>query len=83
MDSTAALRIVNDSSAHYDDRLEALESLAEWLARGGAFPTDFGMLSDEACALFGADYDMGGRQLAASVQCALVNGDLSGLGGAL
>ena len=82
MDPNASLLIVNDPAAHYEERAEALEALAEWLVKGGAFPSDFANLTDEAVEFFAAEGGWDGdvyESIAAAVRCTLANGDLSGL----
>jgi len=77
MDPTVALDFINDVSEDADTRLSHLHYLAEWLAKGGFAPLGASLTHE---ALVFAE-DSGQIRLAAAVNVALVNADMSGLEG--
>lgn len=77
MDPIATLAIVNDPREDADMRLSHLHYVAEWIARGGAIP--FGCDLTHETLVFAED--SGDIRLAAAVNVALVNCDMSGLVG--
>ena len=78
MDPLATLAIINDPSEDSDMRQSHMHYLAEWLARGGFAP--FASRLTHETLVFAED--SGSLVLAAAVNVALVNADMSGLEGA-
>jgi hypothetical protein len=77
MDPLATLAIINDMSEDADMRFSHLHYLADWMAKGGGIP--FGERLTHETLVFAEDSGM--IQLAAAVNVALVNADMSGLVG--
>lgn len=77
MDPNATLAIINDTTEDADMRLSHIHYLAEWLAKGGFAPLGASLTHE---ALVFAE-DSGQIRLAAAVNVALVNADMSGLVG--
>lgn len=75
MDPIATLRIINDDAEDMDTRSAHIHYLAEWIARGGFVPTTGEHIRSDV------PWEQPDYELAAAVNVAIVNSDLSGLEG--
>jgi len=79
MDPIICLQIINDASEDADTRASHMHYLAEWLAKGGACP--FNERLSRETVVFAQDSGRETHELAAALNCALINCDPSGLRG--
>ena len=79
MDPIATLAIINDPSEDADTRASHMHYLAEWLAKGGACP--FNARLSRETMVFAEDSARETHELAAALNCAVINCDPSGLRG--
>lgn len=75
MDPKATIALINDEATSRQDRIDAIDDLAQWIAKGGFPPFDSGFINEEHQ---GERYD---KDLIAAINVVLANGDLSGLEG--
>lgn len=75
MDPIATLAIINDDTEDMDTRSAHIHYLAEWIARGGAVPATGAHIRSDV------PWEQPDYELAAAVNVAIINADLSGLDG--